>query len=118
VEVVPAVLGQVADWADKSRSSGVRTPALLQPATNLPNYIKISTTLSSRLLAGSTQIEEEPVSSSVTTAARERGDFDIAAVIVGEACALIDDIPTAGEIVERIVIQAERLLPPSRGSTS
>jgi hypothetical protein len=33
--------------------------------------------------------------------ARERGDFDIAAVIVGEACALIDDIPTAGEIVER-----------------
>jgi nitronate monooxygenase len=45
-------------------------------------------------------------------AARERGDFDVAAVIVGEACALIEDIPTAGEIVERIVAQAERLLSP------
>ena len=36
------------------------------------------------------------------TAARERGDFDVAAVIVGEACALIHDIPPAGEIVERV----------------
>jgi nitronate monooxygenase len=43
--------------------------------------------------------------------ARERGDFDVAAVIAGEACALIHDIPPAGEIVERIVGQAERLLP-------
>jgi nitronate monooxygenase len=48
-------------------------------------------------------------------AARERGDFDVAAVIVGEACALIHDIPTAGEIVERIVAQAERLLLLPRG---
>jgi nitronate monooxygenase len=43
-------------------------------------------------------------------AARERGDFDVAAVIAGEACALIHDIPPAAEIVERIVIEAERLL--------
>ena len=42
--------------------------------------------------------------------ARERGDFDIAAVIAGEACALIDDIPSAADIVVRIVDQAERLL--------
>ena len=34
----------------------------------------------------------------------------MAAVIAGEACALIHDIPTAGEIVERIVAQAERVL--------
>ncbi len=40
-------------------------------------------------------------------AARERGDFDIARVIVGEACTLIHDIPPAGEIVERIVKKAE-----------
>jgi nitronate monooxygenase len=45
-------------------------------------------------------------------AARERGDFDIAGVIAGEACALIHDIPPAGEIVERIVTEAERLLRP------
>lgn len=43
-------------------------------------------------------------------AARERGDFDMAGVIAGEACALIHDIPPAGEIVERIVKEAEELL--------
>jgi nitronate monooxygenase len=48
-------------------------------------------------------------------AARDRGDFDVAAVIAGEACALIHDIPKAGEIVRRIVADAERLLPPRRG---
>lgn len=47
-------------------------------------------------------------------AARERGDFDIAAVIAGESCALVHDIPPAGEIVRRTVAEAERLLPPSR----
>jgi nitronate monooxygenase len=48
-------------------------------------------------------------------AARERGDFDIAGVIAGEACALIHDIPPAGEIVKRIVAEAERLLPSRLG---
>lgn len=46
-------------------------------------------------------------------AARERGDFDIAAVIVGEAAGLIQDIPPAAEIVERIVAQARRLMNPA-----
>ena len=45
-------------------------------------------------------------------AARERGDFDIAGVIAGEACALIQDIPRAGEIVRRIAAEAENLLSP------
>jgi nitronate monooxygenase len=48
-------------------------------------------------------------------AARERGDFEVAGVIAGEACALIHDIPPASEIVERIVTEAERLLQPRRG---
>ena len=43
-------------------------------------------------------------------AARARGDFDIAAVIAGEAAALIHDIPPAGEVVERIVAEAEAAL--------
>jgi nitronate monooxygenase len=43
-------------------------------------------------------------------AARARGDFDIAGVIAGEAASLIDDIPSAGEIVARVADQAERLL--------
>jgi nitronate monooxygenase len=48
-------------------------------------------------------------------AARDRGDFDIAAVIVGEACALIHDIPPAADIVERTIAQAELLLTQSHG---
>lgn len=43
-------------------------------------------------------------------AARRRGDFDIAAVIAGESCAMIEDIPPAGEIVERVVSEAERAI--------
>jgi nitronate monooxygenase len=42
--------------------------------------------------------------------ARERGDFDIAGIIASEACALIHDIPPAGDIVERIVAEAERVI--------
>jgi nitronate monooxygenase len=47
------------------------------------------------------------------SAARERGDFDIAAVIAGHACTLIHDIPPARDIVERTVAEAEQLLPKS-----
>jgi nitronate monooxygenase len=43
-------------------------------------------------------------------AARERGDFEVAGVIAGEASALIHDIPPAAEIVERIVAEAEHLV--------
>jgi nitronate monooxygenase len=40
----------------------------------------------------------------------ERADFDIAAVIAGEAAGLIDDLPSVGEIVERVVREAEAVL--------
>lgn len=43
-------------------------------------------------------------------AARKAGDFDIAAVIAGEAVDLIDDVPPAAKIVERVVSEAARLL--------
>ena len=42
--------------------------------------------------------------------AREHGDFNVAGVIAGESCALIHDIPPAGEIVERVIAEAERLI--------
>jgi nitronate monooxygenase len=42
--------------------------------------------------------------------ARQRGDFDVAPVIAGEAVGLIRDIPSARAIVERTVAEAERLL--------
>jgi nitronate monooxygenase len=43
-------------------------------------------------------------------AARASGDFRTAAVIAGEAVDLISDIPSAAEIVERMVNEATRLL--------
>src|SRR3954447_12332472 len=51
-------------------------------------------------------------------AAKAAGNFDIAAVIAGEAVGLIHDIPPAAEIVERIAIEAEQLLAGRRNSVS
>src|SRR3954464_2278909 len=49
-------------------------------------------------------------------AAKAAGNFDIAAVIAGEAVGLIHDIPPAAEIVERIVSEAEQLIAGRRNS--
>lgn len=43
-------------------------------------------------------------------AAREAGDFDIVAVIAGEAAGLIHDIPSAHDVIERVVHEASALL--------
>ena len=43
-------------------------------------------------------------------AARAAGDFDTAAVIAGEVVDLITDIPTAAEIIERMMTSATQLL--------
>jgi nitronate monooxygenase len=43
-------------------------------------------------------------------AARKAGDFDIAAVIAGEAVGLIHDIPSAHDVIERVVHEASELL--------
>ncbi len=51
--------------------------------------------------------------------AREAGNFDIAAVIAGEAAGLIHDIPSVRDIVERIAQEASALLAlRSRQATS
>jgi nitronate monooxygenase len=50
-------------------------------------------------------------------AAKSAGNFDIAAVIAGEAVGLIHDIPKAGEIVERITLEAEQILQGRRNSS-
>jgi len=50
-------------------------------------------------------------------AAKAAGNFDIAAVIAGEAVGLIHDIPSAGDIVERIVTEADQILGGRRNST-
>ena len=48
-------------------------------------------------------------------AARQAGDFGIAAVIAGEAAGLIHDIPSAHDVIERVVHEASTLL--TRGSS-
>jgi nitronate monooxygenase len=49
-------------------------------------------------------------------AAKAAGNFDIAAVIAGEAVGLIHDIPPAAEIVDRIVTEAGQILNGQRNS--
>jgi nitronate monooxygenase len=51
-------------------------------------------------------------------AAKAAGNFDIAAVIAGEAVGLIHDIPPAAEIVDRIVTEADQLLLGRRNSSA
>ena len=51
-------------------------------------------------------------------AAKAAGNFDIAAVIAGEAVGLIHDIPPAAEIVDRIVAEADQILLGRRNSST
>ncbi|MDB5414609.1 MAG: 2-nitropropane dioxygenase [Rubritepida sp.] len=48
-------------------------------------------------------------------AARAAGDYDIAALIAGEAVSMIHDVPPAGEIVRNITEQAEAMLARGQG---
>ena len=49
-------------------------------------------------------------------AAKAADNFDIAAVIAGEAVGLIHDIPPAAEIIDRIVTEADQILSGRRNS--
>ena len=51
-------------------------------------------------------------------AAKAAGNFNIAAVIAGEAVGLIHDIPPAAEIVDRIATEAEQILEGRRNSSA
>ena len=51
-------------------------------------------------------------------AAKAAGNFDIAAVIAGEAVGLIHDIPPAAEIIDRIVTEADQILSGRRNSAA
>jgi nitronate monooxygenase len=51
-------------------------------------------------------------------AAKAAGNFDVAAVIAGEAVGLIHDIPPATEIVDRIVTEADHILLGQRNSSA
>ncbi len=51
-------------------------------------------------------------------AAKAVGNFDVAAVIAGEAVGLIHDIPPAAEIVDRIVAEADQIMLGRRNSSA
>jgi nitronate monooxygenase len=51
-------------------------------------------------------------------AAKAAGNFDVAAVIAGEAVGLIHDIPPAAEIVERIASEADQIMFGRRNSSA
>ena len=51
-------------------------------------------------------------------AAKAAANFDIAAVIAGEAVGLIHDIPPAAEIIDRIVTEADQILSSRRNSSA
>jgi nitronate monooxygenase len=51
-------------------------------------------------------------------AAQAAGNFDIAAVIAGEAAGLINDIRPAAEIVQRVITEAEQMLEGQRNSSA
>ncbi len=55
-------------------------------------------------------LQRQDVEAARYAEARSAGDFSIAAVIAGEAVDLIDDIPSARQIVERVVEEASKLL--------
>jgi nitronate monooxygenase len=50
--------------------------------------------------------------------AKAAGNFDVAAVIAGEAVGLIHDVPPAAEIVDRIVAEADQILLGRRNSST
>jgi NAD(P)H-dependent flavin oxidoreductase YrpB (nitropropane dioxygenase family) len=52
----------------------------------------------------------QPDAAAALERAREAGDADGAALLIGQDAGLIRDIPSAGEIVQRIVAEAGRLL--------
>jgi NAD(P)H-dependent flavin oxidoreductase YrpB (nitropropane dioxygenase family) len=52
----------------------------------------------------------QPEVTAALEGAREAGDVDNASLLIGQDAGLIHDIPSAGEIVERIVAEAEALL--------
>ena len=53
---------------------------------------------------------QQPDAASALERARKMGDADNASLLIGQDAGLIHDIPPAGEIVERIVAEAEALL--------
>jgi nitronate monooxygenase len=64
------------------------------------------------------ELLQDRTASAEYMAARAARNFDIAAVIAGEAVGLIHDVPPAAEIVDRIVAEADQILLGRRNSST
>jgi nitronate monooxygenase len=97
--------GVVFDW-----SRGILWPApfTLRSLTN--DHVRRWTGHEVELLQNMSAVSAE------YAAAKAARNFDVAGVFAGEAVGLIHDIPPAGEIIERIVTEAEQILLGQRNS--
>jgi nitronate monooxygenase len=100
------VRGVIADW---SRSLFWPTPFTARTLVN--DHIRRWTGREIELMQRAAEVTVE------YAAAKAAGNFEVAAVFAGEAVGLIHDIPSAAEIVERIVTEAEQLLAGRRNSS-
>ncbi|MCK1742634.1 nitronate monooxygenase [Bradyrhizobium sp. 139] len=99
------VRGVIADW-----SRSLFWPAPFTARTLVNDHINNWSGREIELMQRAAEIAVE------YAAARAAGNFEVAAVFAGEAVGLIDDIPPAAEIVERIASEAEQLLAGRRNS--
>ena len=93
------VRGVVPDW-----SRNIMWPAPFTGRTLVNEHVRRWTGREIELLQNAGAVSAEYF------AARAAGNFDIAVVFAGESVGLIHDIPSAAEIVERVVTEAEQLL--------
>ncbi len=99
------VRGVVVDWSRK-----LLWPAPFTARTLVNDHITRWTGREIELMQKADEVAAEYV------AARDAGNFDVAAVFAGEAVGLIHDVPPAAEIVGRIAAEAEQLLAGWRNS--
>ncbi len=99
------VRGVIVDW-----SRNLLWPAPFTARTLVNDHVRRWTGREIELLQKANEVAVE------YAAAKDAGNFEVAAVFAGEAVSLIHDIPPAAELVERIALEAEQLLAGRRNS--
>lgn len=99
------VRGVIVDW-----SRNLLWPAPFTARTLVNDHLTRWTGREIELLQRANEVAAE------YAAAKDAGNFEVAAVFAGEAVGLIHDIPKAAEIVGRIADEAEQLLAGRRNS--
>ncbi|HMM90193.1 NAD(P)H-dependent flavin oxidoreductase [Bradyrhizobium sp.] len=101
------VRGVVFDW-----SRNLLWPAPFTARTLINDHVRTWAGREIELMQRADQVAAD------YAAAKAAGNFDVAAVFAGESAGLIHDIPPAGEIVDRIVTEADQILSGRRNSVA